>query len=85
MVSKEAATERSQIAIKGGSSEPMPDVASLAQFDQQSASRMLRRLLVFAWALAGAVVASALFGLGSPLSNALALLWFVICTWHCCS
>ena len=78
MVSKEAATERSQIAIKGGSSEPMPDVASLAQFDQQSASRMLRRLLVFAWALAGAVVASALFGLGSPLSNALASLWFVI-------
>ena len=78
MVSKETATERSQIAIKGGSSAPMPDVASLAQFDQQSASRMLRRLLVFAWALAGAVVASALFGLGSPLSNALALLWFVI-------
>lgn len=78
MVSKEAATERSQGAIKSDPVQSAPAAASLTQLDQQSASRMLRILIVFAWVLAGATLASALLGLGSPLSNSLALLWFVV-------
>jgi diguanylate cyclase (GGDEF)-like protein len=39
---------------------------------------MLRIVMVFAWILAGATLASALLGLGSLLSNALASLWFAV-------
>ena len=74
MVIKDAATERSHTVIER---DPAAE-AGLAQFDQQSASRMLRILIGFAWMLAGATLASVLLGSGSPLSNALASLWFVV-------
>ena len=77
MERNETSTDRAQLAIAADPDKAAPAAASLAQFDQQSASRMLRILIVFAWALAGATLASALLGLGSPLSNALASLWFV--------
>ena len=72
MERNETSTDRAQLAIAADPDKAAPAAASLAQFDQQSASRMLRILIVFAWALAGATLASALLGLGSPLSNALA-------------
>ena len=64
--------------MERGPANAAPAEATLAQFDQQSASRMLRILMVFAWVLAGATLFSALLGLGSLLSNALASLWFIV-------
>ena len=77
MMSEEAVAERSDAAINRGLANAAPAEASLAQFDPQSASRMLRIVIVFAWMLAGATLASVLLRSGSPLSNAFASLWFV--------
>ncbi len=49
---------------------------SASEVDQRSASRMLKVLMLFAWALAGAVAVSALYGYGTRLSNSLAVGWF---------
>ncbi len=78
MVSKGAATERSHTVIERDPANTAPAEAGLTQFDQQSGSRMLRISIAFAWMLAGATLASALLGSGSPLSTALASLWFVV-------
>ena len=78
MMSEEAVAERSDAAITRGLANAAPAEASLAQFDPQSASRMLRIVIVFAWMLAGATLASVLLRSGSPLSNAFASLWFVV-------
>jgi diguanylate cyclase (GGDEF)-like protein len=51
---------------------------SAAEVDQHSASRMPRVLMLFPWALAGAVLVSALFGHGTDLSNKLAGGWFAV-------
>ena len=51
---------------------------SAAEVDQRSASRMLRILIVFAWALAAAVMVSAALGYGTTFSNTLAAVWFVV-------
>jgi len=51
---------------------------SAADVDQRSASRMLRVLMLFAWALAGVVTVSAFMGYGTPLSNRLAAGWFAV-------
>jgi diguanylate cyclase (GGDEF)-like protein len=51
---------------------------SAAEVDQRSASRMLRILMLFAWALAGAVLVSAFLGYGTHLSNLLAGGWFAV-------
>ena len=77
-MSKDAATEGSHTVIERDPANTAPAEAGLAQFDQQSASRMLRILIGFTWMSDGATLASALFGSGSPLSNALASLWFVV-------
>ena len=78
MASKEAATERSHTVTERDPANAAPAEPSLAQFDQQSASQMLRILMTFAWLIAGATLVSALLGWGSPLSNALASLWFAV-------
>ena len=78
MVSKDAATERSHTVRARDPTKTALAEADVEQFDQQSASRMLRRLIVFAWMLAGATLASALLGSEFPLSRALASLWFVV-------
>ena len=78
MMSEKAVAERSDAAITRGLANAAPAEASLAQFDPQSASRMLRIVIVFAWMLAGATLASVLLRSGSPLSNAFASLWFVV-------
>ena len=49
---------------------------SAVEVDQRSASRMLRVLMLFAWALAGAVLVSAFLGYGTDFSNLLAGGWF---------
>ena len=77
-MSKDVPTERSRTVIARDPANRAPAEESLAQFDQRSASRMLRILTVFAWMLAGATLASALLGLGFPLSNALTSLGFVV-------
>ena len=64
MVSEEAVAERSDAAINSGLANAAPAEASLAQFDPQSASRLLRIVIVFAWLFAGAALASALLGFG---------------------
>ena len=51
---------------------------SAAEVDQRSASRTLRVLTLFAWALAGAVLVSALLGYGTDFSNLLAGGWFAV-------
>ena len=51
---------------------------SAAEVDQRSASRMLRMLMLFAWALAGAVLVSAFLGYGTDFSNLLAGGWFTV-------
>ena len=51
---------------------------SAAEVDQRSASRMLRVLMLFAWALAGAVLVSAFLGYGTDFSNTLAGGWFAV-------
>ena len=51
---------------------------SATEVDQRSASRMLRVLMLFAWALAGAVLVSAFLGYGTNLSNLLAGGWFAV-------
>ncbi len=53
---------------------------SAAEVDQRSASRMLRVLMLFAWALAGAVLVSASLGYGTYFSNWLAGGWFAVCS-----
>jgi diguanylate cyclase (GGDEF)-like protein len=51
---------------------------SAAEVDQRSASRMLRVLMLFAWALAGVVLVSAFLGYGTEFSNLLAGGWFAV-------
>ena len=51
---------------------------SAAEVDQRSASRMLRVLMLFAWAVAGAVLVSAFLGYGADFSNLLAGGWFTV-------
>ena len=51
---------------------------SAAEVDQRSASRMVRVLMLFAWALAGAVLVSAFHGYGTEFSNLLAGGWFAV-------
>jgi diguanylate cyclase (GGDEF)-like protein len=51
---------------------------SAAEVDQRSASRMLRLLMLFAWALPGAVLVLAFLGYGTDFSNLLAGGWFAV-------
>jgi diguanylate cyclase (GGDEF)-like protein len=51
---------------------------SAAEVDQCSASRMLRLLMLFAWALPGAVLVLAFLGYGTDFSNLLAGGWFAV-------
>ena len=53
-------------------------IVNTIEADQQSASRMLRVMMMFAWGLALAVNISALMGYGTALSNKLAVAWLVV-------
>ena len=51
---------------------------SAAEIDQRSASRMLRMLMLFTSALAGAVLVLAFLGYGTHFSDRLTGGWFVV-------
>ena len=77
-MSQETTTQLPGLPTEHGVPAEDGEAFSAAEVDQRSASRMLRVLMLFAWALAGAVLVSALFGYGTDFSNALAGGWFAV-------
>ena len=77
-MSREATTQLLGLPRKHVVPDKCTEAFSAAEVDQRSASRMLRVLILFAWALAGAVLVSALFGYGTDFSNVLAGGWFAV-------
>ena len=77
-MSQETTTQLPGLPTEHGVPAEDGEAFSAAEVDQRSASRMLRVLMLFAWALAGAVLGSGLFGYGTDFSNALAGGWFAV-------
>ena len=77
-MSQETTTQFPVLPTEHGVPAEDGEAFSAAEVDQRSASRMLRVLMLFAWALAGAVLVSALLGYGTDFSNALAGGWFAV-------
>jgi diguanylate cyclase (GGDEF)-like protein len=77
-MSQETTTQLQGLPTEYGVPGEDAQAFSAAEVDQRSASRMLRVLMLLAWALSGAVVVSAFMGSGTPLSNQLAGGWFGI-------
>ena len=71
-MSEETTTLLPGLPTEHGVSAGDCEVLSAAEVDQRSASRTLRVLMLFAWALAGAVLVSGLFDYGTDFSSALA-------------
>ena len=77
-MSQETTTQLPGLPTEHGVSAEDGETFSAAEVDQRFASRMLRVLMLFAWALAWAVLVSGLFGYGTDFSNALACGWFAV-------
>ena len=77
-IGQETTTQLPGLPTEHGVPAEDGEAFSAAEVDQRSASRMLRVLMLFAWALAGAVLVSGLFGYGTDFSNALAGGWFAV-------
>ncbi len=71
-MSQETTTQLPGLPTHNGVPAEDGEAFTAAEVDQRSASHMLRVLMLFAWALAGAVLVSGLFDYGTDFSSALA-------------
>ena len=77
-MSQETTTQLLGLPTEYGVQGEYGKALSAAEIDRRSASRMLRVSMLFAWALAGAVLVSAFLGYSTEFSNLLAGGWFAV-------